>query len=208
MAITEKSRRAFHPAVSILSWLIFVLAVELADTEQLILIAPVAGLLLVRQRTFAQFVSLVWKARWLWLALLLMYAWTIPGMLVLPYEYSPTQEGLSAGLLRIGRLILLLAALARLLEEFNPQQLAGGIYILTKPLVMLGLEPRALAVRLVLTLEQVKRQPRGGKWIEQLGVKVDQSAGTDEIIVYMPSVGLKDSLVLFVALVMLGAVLI
>lgn len=208
MAITEKSRRAFHPAVSILSWVIFALAVEIAAPALLPWFSLAAALMLVPRNTLVRFASLVWKARWLWLALLLMYAWTTPGMLVFPSDYSPTKEGLYAGLLRIGRLILLLAALARLLEEFSPQQLAGGIYILAKPLAMLGLEPRALAVRLALTLEQVERQPYGGKWIEQLHVQVDHIADPKEIIVTLPSAGMKDCLVLFVASVMLGAVLV
>lgn len=207
MAIYDKNRREFHPAVSILSWLFFALAIELASPSQLLWFAFMAAFLLARRQAAQRFVRLLWKARWLWLALVLLYAWTVPGTLVWPSDYSPSREGLQAGLIRVARLVLLLAALARLLSEFSPQQLAGGIYLLAKPLAWLGLDRRALAVRLALTLEYMEHPPQGRNWLDELKSPLDVAAGPDEILLSVAQAGLRDTLLLVAAVVLLGAVL-
>lgn len=207
MAIDQKSRRGFHPAVSILSWLVFALAVELAAPSHLFWLSFPAVLLVSSRQTLERFAVLVWKARWLWVALLLLYAWTVPGILLFPSAYSPTEEGLSAGVLRVGRLLLLLAALARLLSEFKPQELAGGIYILARPFESFGVDARALAVRLALTLEQVERLPKLGNWLALLKPQTLQAKGADELLLVIPAAGMKDNFVLIAAIAMLGLVL-
>ncbi len=208
MAMHDKDRREYHPAVSILSWLLFALAVELAAPLRLLWFVLPAFLLLARGKAFSRFLSLVWKARWLWIALMLLYAWTIPGTFVFPSEYSPSEEGLNAGVVRIARLVLLLAALAWILDRFNPQQLAGGIYLLAKPFAWLGLDTRAVAVRLALTLEQVEKFPKGRKLLDQLKFPVDLGSGTEEIRLVLPSAGIRDFMIMLAALAMLGTVFI
>lgn len=208
MAKSEKSRRVLHPAVSILSWLLFALAVELASPSQLVWLVLPAGLLLADKESQGCFARLVWKARWLWFALVLIYAWTIPGTLVFPNDYSPTHEGIEAGLLRVGRLLMLLAALSRLLSEFSSLELAGGIYVLARPLAWVGLEPRALAVRLALTFEHLEHLPERNKWLEQLRTPIEPQAGPDEIRLFLPAIGIRDTLILLAAMAMLGMVLI
>lgn len=207
MAFHNKNRREFHPAVSISSWLIAAIAIELAAPHQLSWLAPMAALLLAHGGAGQRFMRLLWKARWLWLALLLLYAWTVPGTLLWPSDYSPSQEGLKAGFVRVVRLILMLAALARLLSEFPPPQLAGGLYLLAKPFVRLGLDRRALAVRLALTLEQLERPAKGRKWLEELKAPIPDVAGPEEIRLRIADTGIKDALMLFAAVVLLGAVL-
>ncbi len=207
MANPDKDRREYHPAVSILSWLVFALAVELAEPSRLLWLSFAGVVLLASRLSFRRFVSLVWKARWLWIALLMLYAWTIPGILLFPSEYSPTEEGLAAGSLRIGRLLLLLAALARLLTEFSPQELAAGIYILARPLEKIGLDARALAVRLALTLEKVEHLPKAGNWLDFLRAPVNEGNGPEELTLAIPVAGLRDNLIFFAAIAMLGVVL-
>lgn len=207
MAIHDNSRRAFHPAVSISSWLIAALAVELASPFQLPWLALLAFFLLARREAAQRFARLMWKARWLWLALLLLYAWTVPGTLLWPSDYSPSREGLQAGLIRAVRLALLLAMLARLLSEFAPRQLAGGIYLLAKPFAWLGLDRRALAVRLALTLEHVEHTPKGRNWMDELKSSPAMPAGPGEIRLSIAEAAPRDTLVLFAAVALLGAVL-
>jgi energy-coupling factor transporter transmembrane protein EcfT len=199
-------RREFHPAVSIFSLLVFVVAVESAATMRLPWLAVAALLLLARSEAWRRFVRLSWKARWLWLALFLLHAWTVPGVLVFPSDWSPTYEGLQAGLLRIARLLLLLAVLARLLVELSPQQLAAGIYLLSKPLGWLGLDRRALAVRLALTLEQMEQAPMQGNWLERLKSPPGHSDESAEMHLTVPHVSVADLGVMLAALALLGMV--
>ena len=201
------NRREFHPAVSISSWLIVAIAIELATPSLLPLFGILAALLLFHGEALHRFARLLWKARWLWLALAMLYAWTIPGTLLWPSEYSPSMEGLQAGFIRISRLALMLAALARLLSEFPPAQLAGGLYLLTKPFSGLGLDRRALAVRLALTLDHLERPAGKRRWLEELKMPFEAAAGPEEIRLSIAQAGLKDMLVLGLAVALLGAVL-
>lgn len=207
MAIPEQNRRALHPAVSISSWLIFVLAVELASPHQLGWLGLLAMYLVAGRSVMQRFVRLVWKARWLWLALIIIYAWTVPGTLLWPTDWSPSREGLQTGFTRVARLLLLLAALARLQSEFSPQQLAGGVYLLAKPLGRLGLDRRALAVRLALTLEYLEQPARGRNWMDELRAPLIQASGPDEIRLSFARSGLLDALILSMSVALLGAVL-
>jgi hypothetical protein len=107
----------------------------------------------------------------------------------------------------VARLALLLAALACLLSEFSPRQLAGGIYLLAKPFARLGLDRRALAVRLALTLENLEKPLEGRAWLDRLGSPFDAAAGPDEIRLSVVQLGLRDALVLFAAIMLLIAIL-
>jgi len=207
MASHDKNRRAFHPAVSISSWLIAALAIELAAVHLLAWLAAAALVLLADASALRGFARLLWRARWLWLALLALYAWTVPGVLLWPSDYSPTREGLEAGLIRMLRLVLMLAVLARLLAEFTPVQLAGGLYLLAKPFAALGLDRRALAVRLALTLEQIERPERNRNWLAELKAPAAKSAGSEEMRMVVTQAGWKDLLVLIAAIALLGLVL-
>jgi hypothetical protein len=207
MASQNKNRREFHPAVSISSWLIVAIAIELASPSLLPLFGLLAAVLLLHGETAQRFMRLLWKARWLWLALAVLYAWTIPGTLLWPSEYSPSLEGLQVAFVRISRLVLMLAALARLLSEFPPTQLAGGLYLLAKPFSGLGLDRRALAVRLALTLDYLERPVGKRRWLEELKAPYEAAAGPEEIRLSIAQVGLRDMLVLGLAVALLGAVL-
>lgn len=207
MAHQTKSRREFHPAVSISSWLILAIAIELATPSQLPWLAVAATVLLARADATARFTRLMWKARWLWLALVLLYAWTVPGTLLWPSDYSPSAEGMQAGLVRVSRLVLMLAALARLLSEFTPSQLAGGLYLLAGPFSRLGLDRRALAVRLALTLELIEQRGHARQWLEELKMPAQTVAGPEEIRFSIARAGTRDGLLLWAAVALLGAIL-
>ncbi len=207
MAFQNKNRREFHPAVSISSWLIAALAIELAAPSLLPLFGALALMLLLHGEAAHRFARLLWKARWLWLALAALYAWTMPGTLLWPsLAYSPSLEGTQAGLVRISRLVLMLATLARLLSEFSPAGLAGGLYLLARPFTILGLDRRALAVRLALTLEHLER-PAGQNWLERLKSPVEETNGPDEMRLSIAPPAPKDLLLLFAAVVLLGVAL-
>lgn len=207
MAQTDQDRRASHPAVSIFSWLSYALAVELAHPAQLVWLTAVAVPLLADAAAGRRFLRLIWRARWLWLALFLVYAFTLPGRLLWPHELSPTLEGIEAAALRILRLLLLLAALARLLAECPPRQLAGGLYLIARPFAFAGLDARALAVRLALTLERLEEAPPAGKWREMLYRPALPAEGPDEITLLIPAVAGRDAWMLAASAALLLMVL-
>jgi len=204
MATQTPSRREFHPAVSIFSWLIFAVAVEYASPARLQWLVVAALLLLASREVWSRFARLAWKARWLWLAMLALYGWTVPGILLWPSEWSPTRAGLEAGILRMERLVLLLAALARLMSALTPPQIAAGIYLLSAPLAWLGLDRRALAVRLALTLELVEKMPKPANWLDKLKLPPTLLEKPAEMHLSIPRVAAWDIGVLVSALALLG----
>jgi hypothetical protein len=207
MARSNQDRREFHPAVSISSWLLYAMAVEFSPPGHLPWLAlPALGLLLHRDAA-RRFLQLVWKSRWLWLALMLLYAYTLPGVPTWQGHASPSLEGLQVGGLRVARLWLLLAALARLLVEFTPQQLAAGLFVLVRPLAGLEFDRRALAVRLALTLDQVQNAPPSQRWMERLRAAGTSAAGPEEIRLSLPAAGVHDASLLALAGLLLGFVL-
>lgn len=107
------------------------------------------------------------------LVILLTYAYTLPGNPTWPAwgSWSPTQQGLLAGALRVARLSLILIGLAVLLVRTPRARLIYGLYGLLRPVAWLGFDRRAFAVRLGLTLEYIERQQPGGslqQWLAQL----------------------------------------
>ena len=98
--------------------------------------------------------TLLRRTRWIMLSLLLIYAYTTPGTAVLPEsaQFSPTQEGLTDGLLQLGRLVFALAGLSVLLSLLPQRQLISGLYVLGCPLRYVGVSRERLAARLALTL--------------------------------------------------------
>lgn len=199
-------RRACHPAVSILSWIVFALAVEMAAPERLPILAFAAGLLVLPEAPRKRLLRLLWKSRVLWIMLIVIYAWTVPGRFVWPAEWSPTYEGLIAGGIRVTRLFLMLTALARLLTELPPPRLAAGIYLLAKPFSWLGLDRRALAVRLTLTLEQLEHLPKMSNWLDRLNTQPKSDEGRTEMLLEVPELAVMDMLVLVSSLALLGLV--
>ena len=107
------------------------------------------------------------------LVLLLTYALTVPGMPIAAGwgSWSPTQEGLLAGAVRVLRLSLMLIGLAVLLVSTARERLIYGLYVLLRPGECFGVDRRALAVRLGLTLEYIERESRSAsmrQWLARL----------------------------------------
>lgn len=106
--------------------------------------------------------TLVRRTRVLLLVLVLLYAFTTPGVPILENweTFSPSYEGLQAGGLQAWRLLLMIAALATLLAYLPRQRLLTGIYVLLLPLKPLGLPVERFAVRLWLTLHYAEEHPK------------------------------------------------
>ena len=99
------------------------------------------------------------RLRYLWLSLALLYLWFTPGESVWPQlgAWSPTWEGAAQGAVRVGVLVLMVAAAQLLLQTTNTDQLVAAVYWLVGPLQWFGLDRGRFALRLVLVLETVPR---------------------------------------------------
>lgn len=194
-----------HPAHRLGCWLLVVIAVQSLSGWQL----PAAGVIAltlgapIRARWF----HLAWRARWLLMSLLAVLAWGVAGepLLADGGALIPTFEGLAAGGEQIGRLLLVLAAVAALLETTSIEQLMAGCRSLLQPFRMLGLDVDRAVVRLSLALFYAERMPTGN-WRSLLepALAGDTPAA---VSLPMPATTRRDWLVLAAALSVLTCLL-
>ena len=159
-----------HPAARILLWCGWAVAVEVAAPSLLIFLAVAAATAFLFAPVRIQLLRLLRRARWLLAVLLLSYAYAIPGDALWPALgwASPGLVGVQQGVLRITRLVLMLAGLSVLLATTARPRLIYGLYVLAWPLTGFGFDRRAFAVRLGLTLDAVEQAPRPARWLDAL----------------------------------------
>jgi energy-coupling factor transporter transmembrane protein EcfT len=126
-------------------------------------------------------VAMLRRIRWLLLAILILYGWFTPGTPLLPIlgGWSPVQEGLQQGLLRVVALLGIVAAVYLLLASTPRGDLVGGLLWYGVPLRRLGVDDHRFAVRLVLALEAVPQvqtlaraalnEDAGRPWLQRVG---------------------------------------
>jgi energy-coupling factor transport system permease protein len=156
------------------------------------------------------FLRLLRRSRWLFLSLVAVYAWTLPGTWIWPQlgGLSPSWEGLALGGERIVRLALLLAALALLLQKVARDDLVYGLYLLAWPLALFGFDRRAFAVRLALAMEWAKsstERRNAGIGDALRSALIEPQAGPDEIAISSRALAWPDGLALLMLLALFGA---
>lgn len=124
------------------------------------LAVTVTFLLLAGRFGKALLLRLLFRSRWLFLTMGLLFLWLSPGVRLPPPwgNLGMTQEGLVFALEHMGRLAAMLALLALLLTKLSHRGIVSGFYVLLSPLALFPLCAdlrRAMAVRLMLTLEAV-----------------------------------------------------
>jgi energy-coupling factor transport system permease protein len=147
----------FHPAAQILSWCLLVAAMQVLTLGPLLVTAGIV-LLLALSVSARKLAQLLRRTRWIMLSLLLIYAYSTPGLALFTGlgVFSPSREGLSDGVLQLARLLAALAGLAILLDRLHRQQLIAGLYTLFAPLKLIGVSRERVAVRLALTLHHAE----------------------------------------------------
>ena len=98
-----------------------------------------------------------WRARWLLLTILVLYAGFTPGESLLPQIPGLSREGLFEATRRMLILILLVQAVALLLRTTSVAQLVAGLTLLLQPLRVVGFDHQRFARRLGLSLQHVDR---------------------------------------------------
>ncbi|QLG87719.1 hypothetical protein HQ393_05315 [Chitinibacter bivalviorum] len=92
------------------------------------------------------------RMRWLFLAMVVIYAWTTPGVYLSPYWFSPTVEGVRLGFEQGMRLLVVASSLQILLTFLDKDDIVSALYCCAKPLSWLGVDIERCAARLALTL--------------------------------------------------------
>ncbi len=174
-----------HPAVLILVWITSAVIVQVLSGDALAILSGV--LLGLAWRLDGQRLrSLVRRTRWIAFSLLLIYAYSTPGMAVVESlgRWAPTLEGLTDGLLQLARLLCMLASLAILLSLLTTAQFIAGIHVLAWPLRGLGMSRKRIAVRLALTLEYAEPAMRdtAADWRQTIRSALCPPAGAGGLI--------------------------
>ncbi len=115
---------------------------------------------------------LVWRTRWLLISLLIIFSWGVAGEPLWHGAPAPTHEGLREALTHLGRLVLVLIAVAAFLETMPLPELLAATHTLLKPLQHFGLDSERGVVRLMLVLRYVETLPRPRDWRDLLNAPV------------------------------------
>jgi hypothetical protein len=153
-----------HPAYRIVSFILLVALVVRSGALQLAILGGVLPLAYLALHCALQpALRMLWRARWLFLSILLVYLWFTPGTPIFGAEL-PTWEGVALGLHRAGVLALVILMANLLVQRSSVNELLAGLYGLTLPLEPLGFPRERFAVRAVLTLDyaiRLRAEPRG-----------------------------------------------
>lgn len=165
-----------HPATLLALWIAVAVVVQLATLRWL------AGALLLAAPLFlfntgTRALTLIRRARWLLLSIILLFAFGTPGQRLdgVAGDIGLTWDGLQLGAEQVLRLLLLLASLAWLHDRLGSQGLVAGIHGLLGPVAdWRGLRER-LVVRLMLVLESVDAQAdlSWRDWLSEPAVEPD-----------------------------------
>lgn len=121
------------------------------------------------------------RFKWFFLVMLVIFAFNTPGehIAIWPLDFSPTYEGLRAGLTQLIRIVVMLAGLSLVLTLNTRQQLISGFYFLFSPLKYLGVKVERFAARLWLTLHYVEQQQEQNAIKDKLAALRNMTAVND-----------------------------
>lgn len=151
-----------HPSVRLVAWLLLLVAVQSLRGTALAaacLATPLLGARVIRRGA-----RLVWRTRWLLISLLLIFSWGVAGDPLWDGMAAPSREGVMEGLNHMGRLLLVLVAVAAFLEAMPLADLLAATHALLRPLRRLGIDFDRGVVRLMLVLRYVETLPRPRDW--------------------------------------------
>ena len=183
-----------HPFVKIACFFFLLLLLHYLSPSS---IAVLCGLicLLAAVLNLPHFSQLIKRMRWLFLSLLLVYAYATPGeyLAFLPLNVAPSFEGLHLGLMQIAKLLIAVASLSALFASASKSQLMAGLWTLLSPLRLVGLNVERFTVRMLLTLhyvEQMAVQPKlklDFSQLDKLALAPDEPGATLPLILAQPA---------------------
>jgi energy-coupling factor transport system permease protein len=166
------------------------------------------------------FFRLFFRLKWIYLSMLLIFAFNTPGEHVLawPFEFSPTYEGLQTGILQVFRIVIMLAIVSLLLANNSKQMIISGFYYFLYPLKVFGLNIERFAARLWLTMHYVEHVLESKKnqsnkltldqqFMDIYDVVLNKNIMENEIVITIekPHFRLVDFIILFLLVLLLYA---
>lgn len=153
-----------HPFLKISLFILTLVLTGQASADQLSLMLGVLLLLIVYMK-HQSYLQVLLRMRWLFVSILLIYAFGTPGELVsqFPIQFAPSYEGLALGLVQLARLLIALASLNLLLTASPKEEMMLGLYCLLLPFKYLGLNVKRFTARLMLTLHYVEELAESGR---------------------------------------------
>jgi energy-coupling factor transporter transmembrane protein EcfT len=123
-----------------------------------LLVIVVCMLVCLSSQGWISLVTMMRRMRWLLITMMIVFSFVTPGEYVFPdlFNYSPSYEGISAGMIQLVRFSVMLTGLSLLLSCSSQSDLVVGLYTLLKPLQVFKLKTGRFAVRLMLTMEYVE----------------------------------------------------
>lgn len=149
-----------HPAIRILSCVIFIILITNASWSQLAISSIVLVILhvIVRNDALISSYIMVKRLRWLLFSILVVTLWFTPGEAILKdYEFwSPSIEGMVYGAKRMAILVEIVMAVNILLLTTSTELLIAALHWLLSPMKYIGVQTDKLALRIVITIDAVK----------------------------------------------------
>lgn len=196
-----------HPATRLAAWCAFAIVVQRLSLPQL---ALAVLLVLPLTITFARHRvrTLLWRARWLLLAIAVLFVAATPGERLpgLPGTLGLTRAGLDLAAEHLLRLVVMLASLAWLLEMLGRAGLLASLYCLLAPLEHGRRLRERIVVRLLLAIDEVENSA-GRNWREWLNEAPAAAAPQSSLQLLVPPLRARDRILLVLLGVAATAVL-
>jgi len=176
-ALNEKA--TLHPTTCLVAWLLSLVAVQGLQGSLFaasFLVPPLFG-----RQALQRAIRLAWGARWLFLSLFVILAWGRAGEPVWGSAMAPSAEGLSEALTQIGRLLLVLMAVAVLRQRLSVPEFLTAAHRLLWPLRRCGVDTDRGIVRVLLVLQYLETTPRPRDWRRLLDVPEASSSEVFEL---------------------------
>ncbi len=195
-----------HPAVFVTAGFFLVLLAQLLHAgglAWLLLAVLPAALLQARMVLF----RVLKRLRWVFLAVLILFAWQGPGLLLLPAlgRWSPTLDGaLLAGEQGL-RLLAMVSVISYLLARLDREAWVASLQVLLQPLSVVGVSARRFAVRLALVLSYCATGRLD--WRACLHEAQAEAVENPPFVVHLRPLQMRDRLLIGVLLISLAGVI-
>ncbi len=154
------SRDGIHPAVKIVSFIVFSICLSLGGGTVLgaAFFLFIATYLVAGRDSLKGALVMLLRIRWLFLSIFIVYLSFTPGEpLWVSSIWLPSVEGIAQGAYRVAVLVLVILAARMLMNTISQNGLIGALYWLLEPFKAMGNFRLTFVVRLVLTIEYVDR---------------------------------------------------